>query len=109
VGEGEKVEGRGHNGQPFEFHWAQPVDASGQMPGGASFGDIRAFKQLLLEDPRAIARNVLGQLTVYATGAPVRLGDRPDIEAALDRSAPSGYGFRSMIHELVQSRLMRHK
>src|SRR6185369_5263770 len=46
-GEGKKEVGYGKNGQPFAFHLAQPVDASGELPGragaesGGKFKDIR--------------------------------------------------------------------
>ena len=73
--------GIGKNGWPFAFHYALPVDSSGELPDGRAFKDIREFKQLLLHDEAQIARNLARQLVVYATGAPVRFSDRPQIEA----------------------------
>ncbi len=70
---------------------------------------MRELKQLLLSDERLIARNVLRQLLAYSTGAAERFGDRPRVEAILDRAATSQYGVRTLIHELVQSTLFRHK
>jgi hypothetical protein len=67
------------------------------------------LKRLLLTDERQIARNLVQQLVTYATGAPVRFGDRPKVEAILDRAKPSGYGVRSLIHAVVESDLFRHK
>jgi len=104
-----KEVGFGKNGQPFAFHLAQPVDPSGSLPDGRAFRDIREFKQLLLADERQLARNLLHQLTVYATGAPVRFGDRPAIEAILDRTAAAGFGVRALVHGLVQSPLFLGK
>ena len=101
--------GIGHNGQKFAFHQGQPVDASGVLPDGRKFNDIRGLKNLLLADQRQIARNLVGQLVVYSTGAPVRFGDRPQVEAILDRAAKSNYGVRSLIQELVQSELFQMK
>jgi len=101
--------GFGKNGQPFTFHLAQPVDHSGDLWDGRKFSDVRELKQLLLSDERLIARNVLRQLLVYSTGAAERFGDRARVEAILDRSAKSQYGVRTLIHELVQSTLFRHK
>jgi hypothetical protein len=60
-------------------------------------------------DEKQIARNLARQLTVYATGASVRFGDREPIEQILERAASSHYGVRSLIHELVQSELFRRK
>lgn len=109
LGEGRPPEGFGKNGQPFTFHEAQPVDASGQLPDGRAFQNIRDLKKLLLGDERQIARNLAGQLVIYATGAAVRFGDRPEIERILDRAASSRYGVRSLVHEIVQSELFRRK
>jgi hypothetical protein len=109
LGEGEKAAGFGKNGQPFAFHLAQPVDASGAMPGGGAFRDVMELKKVLLKDERQIARNLAGQLIVYATGAPVRFGDRARVEAILDRAAPTGYGLRSIIKEIVRSDLFQRK
>ena len=109
LGDGEKVPGFGKNGQPFTFHWALPVDASGVMPDGRSFADIRQLKRLLLDDQDQIARNLARQLTIYATGAPIRFGDRPAIEQALAQTRDSKYGVRSLVHAIVQSELFLTK
>ena len=97
------------SGQKFAFHYALPVDASGELPGGRKFRDIREFKELLLADEKQIARNLAQQLTVYATGAPVRFADRGQIDEILQRASSSHYGVRSLVHELVQSELFRNK
>ena len=107
---GDKPEkGLAKSGQKFAFHYALPVDASGELPDGRKFRDIREFKQLLLADEKQIACNLARQLTVYATGAPVRFADREQVDAILERASSSHYGVRSLIHELVQSDLFRNK
>ncbi|HZS03684.1 MAG TPA: DUF1592 domain-containing protein [Blastocatellia bacterium] len=109
LGDGEKASGIGKNGQRFAFHYAQPVDASGTLADGRRFQDVRELKRLLLSDERQIARNLTGQLIVFATGAPVRFGDRPKVEAILDGTAGSGYGVRSLVHAVIESELFRNK
>jgi hypothetical protein len=109
LGQGEKVPGWGKNGQPFTFTAEQPVDASGVLPDGTPFKDVRELKRLLLRDERQIARNLVQQLVTYGTGAPVRFGDRPKVEAILDRAAPGGYGVKSLIHGIIASDLFRSK
>jgi len=109
LGESEKAPGIGKNGQRFAFRYAQPVDASGALPDGRRFRDVRELKRLLLQDERQIARNLVGQLIVFATGAPVRFGDRPKVEAILDRAARKDYGVRSLIQALIESELFRNK
>ncbi|MFN3649771.1 MAG: DUF1592 domain-containing protein [Armatimonadota bacterium] len=106
---GPRVPGRGKNGQPFVFRAELPVDSSGALPDGRPFQDVRELKRLLLQDERQIARNLVSQLVTYSTGAPVRFGDRPEVERILDRAKPGGYGVRSLIHAVVASPLFRSK
>ena len=109
LGAGERVEGRGRSGNDFVYYVGERVDASGQLRDGRTFSDIHDFKALLLADERKLARNLAEQLTVYATGARIRFSDRKEIAAILDRSKVSAYGVRTIIHEIVQSPLFRHK
>ncbi len=109
LGPGVKEKGIGKNGQPFAFHPAQTIDPSGELPDGRKFEDIRGLKKLLLADERQVARNLTTQLLVFGTGAPVRFGDRPELEAILDRAQPSDYGVRSIVEEIVQSNLFLSK
>ena len=106
---GPHAPGLGKAGQAFTFHYALPVDASGTLPDGRTFADVRELKKLILADERQIARNLATQLTTYATGAPVRFGDRPRLEAILDQAKPSGYGAESLIEAIIQSDLFRSK
>jgi hypothetical protein len=106
---GELAQGVAKSGQKFAFHYALPVDASGELPDGRKFRDIREFKQLLLADEEQLARNLSQQLVVYATGAPIRFSDRPAIAKILANSRPGEYGVRTLVHEIVQSELFREK
>lgn len=106
---GELAKGIAKSGQKFEFHYALPVDASGALPDGRPFADIREFRRLLLADERGLARNLARQLTIFATGAPIGFADRREIEALLDRAATREYGVRTLVHELVRSPLFQRK
>jgi hypothetical protein len=108
-GGGTPEAGIAKSGQKFAFHYALPVDASGQLPDGRKFRDIRELKKLLLANEKQIARNLVRQLSVYATGAPVRFADREQIERILERASGSHYGVRSLIQQLVQSDLFLQK
>jgi hypothetical protein len=106
---GEPAHGIAKSGQKNVFFYAQPVDASGELPDGRKFTDVRDFKKLLLADERQLARNLTRQLSIYATGAPVRFSDREAIEQILDHAEASHYGVRAVIEELVQSELFQEK
>lgn len=109
LGDEVKLPGRGKNGQPFTFYPAQPIDSSGVLPDGRKFSDIRELKRLLAQDDRQIARNLVRQFITYSTGAPVRFGDRPTVEAILDRTQSNNYGVKSLIFTIVESELFRSK
>jgi hypothetical protein len=109
VGEGEPVKGIAKSGQKFAFHEGLPVDASGELPDGRKFTDVRELKRLLLSNERQVARNLAQQLTIYATGAPVRFGDRVEIDRIVDRASNKAYGVRTLVHGLVQSDLFLNK
>jgi len=101
--------GLGKNGQPFAFHLALPVDASGELPDGRPFADIREFKRLVREDDTALARSLARQLITFATGAPVHFSERNDLEELVARTRASGHGVRSLVHAVVQSELFRRR
>jgi hypothetical protein len=109
LGQGTKVPGFGKNGQPFEFHSGPKVDASGGLPGGGAFLNVSELKRLILKDERGVARNLVRQLVVFATGSEVRFGDRERVEEILDRCAEGGYGVRSILLEIALSELFQRK
>ena len=102
--------GIGLSGQRFAFHYGPQVDAAGALDSGLKFGDIRDFKQLLLQhEERTVARNVISQLATYATGAPIGFSDRNHVDAILDRTRGSGYRVRDIVHTVVRSDLFQYK
>lgn len=105
LGQGEKVTGIDRAGHDYAYFIAGPVDAGGQLRDGRAFQNIQELKQLLVQNPRQLARNFLQQLTVYATGTPVRFSDRPVIESILDQCEPDQYRVRDLLLALVQSRI----
>ena len=100
--------GLGKNGQKYAFHNALAIETYGELDG-KKFKDIREFKQLVAADERQLARNIIGQLAVYATGAPVGFADRPKVEAVIDQAKAGHYGVRDLIHGLVSSDLFLNK
>lgn len=103
--EGEAVTGIDRAGHDFAYTLAGPVDASGKLLDGRTFRDIRELKAIFAAQPRQLARNLLHQFTVYATGSPVRFSDRPEVEAILDAQAATGFRVRDLMVSLVQSRI----
>jgi mono/diheme cytochrome c family protein len=102
---GQRISGIDPAGHDFSYTLANAVDASGQLADGRDFKDIHALKAILKADPRQLARNLLRQFTLYATGTPARFADRREIESMLDACAKDGYRVRDLMHALVQSKI----
>jgi hypothetical protein len=106
---GELADGVGLNGLIFTYRNAEPVDPSGILEDGRAFADIHEFKSHLLADERAIARNLVNQFILYATGATPSFSERQQIEEILDACQNFEYGLKSIIHAVVQSDLFKIK
>lgn len=106
---GEAIEGFGKNGHAFAYRNAQPVNSSGNLTDGRSFENIKELKAHLLTDERTIARNLLRQFIVYATGAPTNFSERSQVEKILDRCEADGYGVRTLLHAAIQSEFFKIK
>lgn len=100
---GERVTGIDRAGHDFAYARSEAVDASGQLLDGRRFQNIHELKAILAVDPRPLARNLLHQFTVYATGTLVRFADRKVIESILDQCEGNRYRTRDLLHALVRS------
>jgi hypothetical protein len=85
------------------------VDASDVLPDGRRFGNIDEYKQLILEDKDQLARSLAEKLLAYGTGAAPTATDKSQIDAIVARARDQEYGFRSLIHEIVQSPVFQSK
>ena len=103
--QGERISGIDRAGHDFAYTLAERVDAGGQLLDGRRFQNIRDLKAILASNPRQLARNLLYQFTLYATGTPVRFADRAEVELMLDACATNGYRVRDLLHALVQSKI----
>lgn len=105
---GERISGIDRTGHDFSYTLAGIVDASGRVSDGRTFADIHGLRKILASNPRQLARNLLHQFTIYATGVPVRFGDRDEIEAILDatqKGEKNGYRVQDLLIGLIQSRI----
>jgi hypothetical protein len=49
------------------------------------------------------------KLLIYATGRGLRFSDRAAVKDIVARSRAQNYGFRSLVHQIVQSRIFLDK
>src|SRR5262249_48338458 len=97
------------NGQRMSYHKGRKVDPSDVMPDGQRFANIDEFKQLLLKDKDQLARALTEKLLTYATGAPPAPADKPEIEAIVRKVRDKNYGFRTLVHEIIQNKAFQSK
>ena len=107
---GDRVEGgKLHGRTVWEYKHGLPVDSSGRLPTGETFETIDEYKKLLVSEREKVARNLITQLIVYSTGAEIQFSDREEVERIVDRCRKSDFGVRTMIYEVIQSKLFLHK
>ncbi len=106
IGDGEPVV---INGRRVRYRNGPPVDAADVLTDGRRFRNIDEFKQLLLTDKDQLARALAEKLLAYSTGAAPTTADKPEIEAVVARVRDKNYGFRALVHEVVQSDLFLRK
>ena len=90
------------------FH-GPDVEIGGVTPDGKAFKTIDDYKKILLEDKDQLARNLTAKLLIYATGADIQFADREVVEQIVAAVRKKDFGFRTLIHEVVQSRAFLNK
>jgi hypothetical protein len=86
-----------------------PVDTAGTTTDGFAFADIREYKLHLKRSTEQVARNVLSNLIVFSTGGEIEFADRDEVERILQATKNEGYPLRSLIHQVVASRLFANR
>lgn len=97
------------NGRRVRYRLGPPVEAADMLPDGRKFANIDEYKKLLLEDKDQLARNLAEKLLTYGTGAAPKSSDRSVVTSIVENIRAKEYGFRELIHEVVQSSTFRHK
>jgi hypothetical protein len=85
------------------------VELGGQTPEGRPFKDIDEYKQILLSDKDQLARSLARKLLIYSTGADIQFADREVVEDLVAKCRAKKYGFRSLVHDVVESRVFLNK
>ena len=85
------------------------VDPGDALPDGRHFQNIDDYKKLVLEDRDQLARSLTEKLLAYSTGAAPATVDKPQIDTIVSNIRDNNYGFKALIHEVVQSALFQSK
>ena len=80
-----------------------PVDSSGVLPGGKKFANSSEMRQILTERVPELTRTLTEKLLIYSLGRGLQRYDRPTVNGITKRVAASGYGFQTLVQEVVRS------
>ena len=106
IGEGIPVP---REGKRMRYKHGPRVDAADRLSDGRRFDNIDQYKQLILSDKNQLTRALATKLVTYATGAVPTAADRTEIEAVVTKVGDQGHGFRTLVHEIIQSKLFLNK
>lgn len=90
-------------------YFSAPVETASTTAAGEPFNDLDDYKRLLLKDPEQIARTVARKLLIYGTGADIQFADRESIEQIVAAARKKNLGLRTLLHEVIQSRVFLNK
>jgi hypothetical protein len=97
------------NGRTMRYKKGPDVDPADVLPDGSKFKGIDEFKRLLLKDKDQLARALAEKLLTYGTGAAPAKAEKAEIDGIVARLSEKNYGFRTLVHEIVQSKTFQHK
>ncbi|HKB06174.1 MAG TPA: DUF1592 domain-containing protein [Gemmataceae bacterium] len=97
------------DGRRMPYLQGKQVDPGDELGDGRTFQDIDGLKKLLLADKDQLARAMAKHLLAYATGAPPGTAGKPAVEEIVKAVREKDYGFRALVHAVVQSPAFRHK
>ena len=80
-----------------------PIDATGQLPGGARFEGPAGLRAQLLESPDQFVATVAGKLLMYALGRSIEAFDAPTVRAIVREAARDDYRFSTIVTGIVNS------
>jgi hypothetical protein len=86
------------------------IDPSGKLPSGETYADFARFKEVL-QTSRAdlFTRSLIEKLLTYATGRQMEETDRFEIDEILARVQADDAGLRTMVTEVLTSKIFRSR
>lgn len=89
---------------------APKVDPAGTFPSGETYANFMEFKQLLLSTRSSFfVRHMVETMLSYSTGRLMEPGDKAEIEAIVERIHDDKLGLRTMVVEVLTSKIFRSR
>ena len=80
-----------------------PIDASGTLPDGTPFKDVREFREAVLRNPENFVMTFTEKFLAYAVGRVVDYRDMPAIRKIVKASAVGDYRFSALVLGVIES------
>ncbi len=80
-----------------------PVDSSGVLPNGTSFSTPAEMRAVLKTQLPQFSRCMVEKMLTYSLGRGLGASDRRTVDEIDRKLAAGGYGFQSLIYEIVRS------
>ncbi len=87
----------------------QPIDATGELPGGHRFSGPQDLKAILAARTGTVSRNLLERLLAYALGRKLEGYDEIVVDDLMDAIAADGCRMRSLIYGVITSYPFTHR
>jgi hypothetical protein len=81
----------------------EPVDATGELPGGGAFSGPDDLRRLLMGRPDQFVETITEKLMMYGTGRGLEYFDYPTLRSIVRASASSKYRASSIVLGIVRS------
>jgi hypothetical protein len=82
---------------------AFPVDSSGVLPNGKAFNGPAEVRKILGDMRPELSRALTEKLLIYSLGRGLERYDRPTVRTVTKKLADAGYGFQTLVMEVVRS------
>ena len=94
-------------GRKVGYRVGPDVDASGKLFNGQEFKDVKEFKKVLMDNPHWVVHCLTEKMTTYALGRVLGFSDRPEVNEISNNLKSQNYGFKTLIHQIIQSRIFK--
>lgn len=87
----------------------QPVDASGELPGGQRFEGVAGLKQVLLDRRELFLQNLAERMLSYALGRGLEYYDAPTVKKLTQSLAAQNHSAATLVTEIALSYPFLHR
>ncbi|MCM8540681.1 MAG: DUF1592 domain-containing protein [Lentisphaeraceae bacterium] len=105
-GKGKHVK-KDEEGRKVNYRVGPNVDATGKLKNGTEFNGVKEFKEILAKSPQNVVDCLTEKMMTYALGRITGFSDRPEMDAISHRLKDKNYGFKTLIHQIIQSKIFK--